>query len=78
MPTPAPIAVGDYRCLTLGEARTALTRDGFTLGTVVTNPTGGSPDDTWVVQAQLPSAGESRPSGTAIRFTVIAPGTACP
>ncbi len=77
-PTPAAPTVGDYRCLTLDAAAAQLGADGFTLGTVTTNPLGGAYDGTWLVQAQLPTPGESRPAGTAIRVTVIAPTNACP
>lgn len=76
--TPAPIPVGDYRCISLGQATDVLTSEGFVLGSVVTNPTGQAYDNTWLVQAQLPSPGEQRPPGTAIRFTVISPTSACP
>ena len=77
-PTPTPPIVGDYRCLTLDAATAQLQADGFTLGTVTTNPRGGASDGTWLVQAQVPTPGESRPAGTAIQMTVIDPTSACP
>ena len=77
-PTPSLVPVGDYRCLTLDAATQQLTGEGFVLGTVSTNPTGGAYDGTWLVQAQLPLPGELRPPGTAIRVTVIDPANPCP
>lgn len=77
-PTPSLVPVGDYRCLTLDAATQQLTSDGFVLGTVSTNPTGGAYDGTWLVQAQLPLPGEQRPPGTAIRLTLIDPSSPCP
>jgi hypothetical protein len=52
--------------------------DGFTLGTVATSPIGGSFDASWLVQAQVPTPGETRPPGTSIRVTVIDPASPCP
>jgi serine/threonine-protein kinase len=78
VPTPTPIVVGDYRCLTLDAAAQQMGTDGFVLGTVTTNPQGGSPDGSWQVQAQVPTPGESRPPGTSIRVTVISPTDPCP
>lgn len=77
-PTPSLVPVGDYRCLTLDAATQQLTSEGFVLGTVSTNPPGGTPEGTWLVQAQLPLPGELRPPGTAIRVTVIDPSNPCP
>ncbi len=77
-PTLAPITVGDYRCLTLDGATQQLTAEGFALGTVATSPPGGLYDGTWLVQAQVPLPGETRPPGTPIRLTVIDPSNACP
>lgn len=77
-PSAPLVAVGDYRCLTLEAATGELTAAGFILGVVSTNPLGGSWDGTWLVQAQLPSPGESRPAGTEFRLTLIAPTQPCP
>jgi serine/threonine-protein kinase len=78
LPSVAPLTVGDYRCLTLDGAGQQMAADGFTLGTVATSPTGGAFDGSWLVQAQVPTPGETRPPGTAIRVTVIDPASACP
>ncbi len=77
-PSEAPLTVSDYRCETLDQATQQMTAEGFTLGTVSTNPPGGAYDGTWLVQAQVPTPGETRPPGTAIRVTVISPTQACP
>jgi serine/threonine-protein kinase len=77
-PTAAPLAVGDYRCLTLDQATQQMTAEGFTLGSVSTDPVGGAYDQTWLVKAQVPNRGELVPVGTPIRVTVISPAQACP
>ena len=70
--------MGDYRCLTLDGAQAQIVANGFTVGEIQTNPTGQAFDNTWVVHAQVPTPGESRPPGTAIRLTVEDPSQACP
>ncbi len=76
-PTPAPRNVGNYVCMTLGAATTALEGDGFTLGSVTAVPS-GTPDATWVVIAQDPTPGTNRAYGTPINLSVASPGTPCP
>jgi hypothetical protein len=55
-----------------------MTTDGFTVGTVSTDPVGGVYDGTWLVKSQLPTPGELVPTGSSIRVTVIPPTQACP
>jgi serine/threonine-protein kinase len=68
-PTPAPelLRVGDYRCLTLGEAKTQIVEDGFEVGT--TEPP-LIPTDDWYVAEQDPAPGEERERGTRIDLLV--------
>jgi serine/threonine-protein kinase len=80
-PTPAPANVGDYRCVTVSDAGTAITGDGFTVGSVVSDPPGTDPvPGTWVVTAQDPTPGSKQPAGTSIDLTARDPSTivACP
>jgi serine/threonine-protein kinase len=73
-PTPAPIKVGDYVCMTVGEAKAKIVEDGFTVGPVL--PTD---NDAWFVNGQAPAAGSKEPPGTSITITTqeTKPGT-CP
>jgi hypothetical protein len=59
-------------CLTLDAATTAIDADGFGLGTV-TSATTPVPSN-WLVSAQSPLPGVSRPAGTRIDLTMAAPG----
>jgi serine/threonine-protein kinase len=79
-PTPAPANVGDYRCVTLEVASTAIDADGFAVGTVTTEPPGASPGTTWIVTAQDPAPGSKRPAGTPINVVLSDPATvaSCP
>jgi hypothetical protein len=52
--------------------------DGFSLGSIGTNPSGLAFDDTWIVHAQVPTPGELHLPGTAIRLTLQDPTLACP
>jgi serine/threonine-protein kinase len=63
-PTPAPIPVGNYVCLTVGDAKTAIVADGFKVGPVL--PTD---DNGWFVNGQAPAAGTSAPPGSQITIT---------
>ena len=83
-PTPGPRNVGDYRCGSLAQARSAIEADGFVVGTVVGLP----PGYTWtdenepLVIAQVPNPGTNRPAGSAVDLTVYDPasypGETCP
>ena len=77
--TPGPRNVGNYQCMTLGVAITALENDGFVLGAVNALP-GGTATNDWVVTAQSPSAGTNLPFGSAINLTVNDPASlpTCP
>ncbi len=73
-PTPTPLKVGDYSCLTIGEATTKIAADGFT---PKVNPAGAP--DTSFVSLQLPEAGSMQPPGSTV--TVAAQDTkpaSCP
>ncbi|MDP2349992.1 MAG: PASTA domain-containing protein, partial [Chloroflexota bacterium] len=61
-PTPVPANVGNYRCMTLGEATTAIGADGFGLGTLSPDPV----PPLWIVTSQSPAAGTKKPAGTPI------------
>jgi serine/threonine-protein kinase len=73
-PTPAPIPVGDYVCMTVGDAKTQIVADGFTVGPVL--PTD---NDAWFVNGQAPNSGTSAPPKSQITITTqeTKPGT-CP
>jgi beta-lactam-binding protein with PASTA domain/tRNA A-37 threonylcarbamoyl transferase component Bud32 len=78
-PTPAPINVGDYRCMTLGEAGSAIEADQFRVGNVVVdaetkaaNP-GYAPEESSIVVAQAPGPGTKRRPGSRIDLTVHDP-----
>jgi len=67
-PTPQMLIVGDYVCMTVGDAKSKIVTDGFIVGE--TDPE--EPNDTWFVSAQLPLKDSSRPAGSAINFTAQA------
>jgi beta-lactam-binding protein with PASTA domain len=73
-PTPAPIPVGDYVCMTVGDAKAKIVADGFTVGPVL--PTD---NDAWFVNGQAPSAGSLAPPKSQITITTqeTKPGS-CP
>ena len=70
--------MGEYRCLALIDAKQAIVNDGFSVGTISTNPAGQTSGDSWIVHAQVPLPGEQRPPGTAINLTVQDPSVPCP
>ena len=68
-PTPAPVNVGDYTCKTVEVATTLIDADGFSLGSVVSDPAGTDPvPGTWIVTAQDPD-GRSEAAGRGPRST---------
>ncbi len=77
-PTQAPRNVGNYRCMTLEVATTAIGADGFGLGTVTSDPSGTDqiPPD-WIVVRQDPLPGVKRPVGTLINLVLADPTTPC-
>ena len=79
-PTPAPTAVplspvGEYRCVSLGQAKVQIAAEGFVLGTVTAEPTGYVADDSALVIQQAPLPGQERPAGSAIDLHVYDPST---
>ena len=78
-PTPGPRNVGNYVCMTLDAAATALEGDGFVLGTITPVP-GGTADGTWIVVVQDPLPGTSRPFDSAINLDIYDPASlpTCP
>jgi hypothetical protein len=61
--------------MTLDQAKGAISSDGFTLGTVSTDPSGSTADSTWVVSAQAPTPGQKEPVNTKINLTLKDPTT---
>jgi beta-lactam-binding protein with PASTA domain len=66
--------------MTLADATSALTGDGFKLGTVSAQPAGYTAADDSIVIGQSPSPGQKRPAGSAINLTVYDPASlaTCP
>ena len=79
-PTPAKLTVADYRCITLAQATTAITGDGFVVGTVTPQPDGYSAAPDSIVIQQTPTPGKKVAPGTAIDLVVYDPGSlaTCP
>jgi serine/threonine protein kinase len=79
-PTPAPRNVGDYRCLSVGQAKTEIAGDGFTLGDVNAANGGGPPTDSWTVVDQDPAPGVRAAAGSPIDLSAVEPGSiaTCP
>ena len=64
-PTPVPEAtVGDYVCMTLGDARSQVVADGFSVGVVLP----AAAPDGWFVATQDPDPGTSRPVGSNVNL----------
>ncbi len=75
-PTPTPLTnVGDYRCETLGAAKTEIAGDGFTLGTVTAQPPGYTAADDSFVFEQSPAPGKKRGPGSPIDLSVYDPAS---
>jgi serine/threonine-protein kinase len=66
-PTPEVRAVGNYVCMTLGDAKDQIEADGFTFGGVIP-PTA---DDDWFVSGQAPDAEAERPVGFPVTVTAV-------
>jgi beta-lactam-binding protein with PASTA domain len=79
-PTPFPSApaalVGDFRCLTLAEARGHIEEAGLLVGAII--PSDPAPPDDWLVHDQLPKAGEMVPVGANVDLMLGDPQVACP
>ena len=75
-PTPTPLTnVGDYRCETLGAAKTEIAGDGFTLGTVTAQPPGYTAADDSFVFEQSPAPGKKPGPGSPIDLSVYDPAS---
>jgi plastocyanin len=75
--TPEPVVlVGNYECLDLGTARAQIEEKGLVLATVT--PQSPPADDSWLVQDQVPYAGEAVPTGTPVDLVVSGPFEPCP
>ena len=78
-PTPFPSSeeslVGDFMCLELATARDLLEDEGLLVGATYPDP---PPEETWVVQDQLPKPGESVPVGTKVDLMLADPQEPCP
>jgi eukaryotic-like serine/threonine-protein kinase len=91
-PTPTPpqqINVGDYRCVSLGEASNQIEADGFRVGNVsvdtetsAAHPEGYAPQQDSIVVAQAPPPGSKRRPNSridlAVRDPALPPAPACP
>ena len=75
-PELAPASVGDYRCLTLDDARRQVEAAGLIVGTVL--PPEPESDGTWLVTDQEPSAAVEVEAGTRVRLWLIEPTATCP
>jgi serine/threonine-protein kinase len=74
-PTPEPLTVGDYVCLTVGDAKSEIESDGFTVGGVIP----ADAPDSWFVSGQAPDAGSERPEGFPVTVTATeAKPESCP
>ena len=74
LPAPAPLTVGDYRCILLAQAKSEIVNAGFTVGTIT-----GPEDDASMVVAQDPAPDTKRSALTPINLTVEAqPVATCP
>jgi eukaryotic-like serine/threonine-protein kinase len=63
-PPPPPIAVGNYVCMTVGDAKSKIVSDGFKVGPVL--PTD---NDAWFVNGQSPASGTTAPPKSEITIT---------
>jgi serine/threonine-protein kinase len=77
-PSPEAVAarVGDYRCLTVDEARAQLDAASLAVGSVL--PPEPESDGTWLVNDQEPPPDTEVGPGTAVRLWVTDPAEACP
>jgi serine/threonine-protein kinase len=80
-PTDAPsqeaaaARVGDYRCLSIDEARAQMADAGLVLGTVL--PPEPESDGTWLAVDQEPAADAEVAPGTEVRLWVVGPAEPC-
>jgi serine/threonine-protein kinase len=76
LPSPVLVVVGDYSCQALGDVRPQIESVGLMVGTLI--PDDPPPEDSWLVQGQLPPAGESVPIGSAVDLHLEDPVEPCP
>jgi hypothetical protein len=70
------VLVGDFRCLDLATARSHIEEAGLLVGQTIHS--GPTPGDDWLVQAQLPDAGEYLPPGSNVDLVLADPMEPCP
>jgi serine/threonine-protein kinase len=79
-PSPLPsqelVLVGDFRCLDLATARDHIEKAGLIMGATI--PGDPAPGDDWLVQAQLPNAGEYVSPGSDVNLVLADPMEPCP
>jgi beta-lactam-binding protein with PASTA domain/tRNA A-37 threonylcarbamoyl transferase component Bud32 len=75
-PAVEPISVGDYRCLSLDDARRQMEAARLVVGTVL--PPEPQSDGSWLVEEQSPTAGAEVQPGSVVRLWGMDPGDACP
>jgi hypothetical protein len=75
--SPGGQGVGDYRCLTVVEAKRRIEADGYAVGQVNANISGGPVDDTWLVERQVPVPGTPVDEGAQIDLVISSPFDVC-
>jgi hypothetical protein len=73
--TPEPVVVGNYRCLSLGEATAQVLSSGLVVGTVFPEPPGYTAADDSTVIDQTPAAGTTEPAGSDVNLIVYDPAS---
>jgi eukaryotic-like serine/threonine-protein kinase len=66
-PTPTPVTVGDYRCMTVADAKAAIAAQGL-----VAKVLPGSAADDWFVTDQSPNSGAAAPPGSTVTISADA------
>ena len=68
--------VGNYQCEDVATARSQIEAFGLVVGLIT--PTPPASDDTWIVMAQAPAAGDPVAPGSSVDLNVEPPNSACP
>lgn len=76
LPSQKLAMVGDYSCLDLATARNHIEEAGLLVGSII--PSEPAPGDDWLVQQQLPDAGDYLPSGSNVDLVLADPMEPCP
>jgi hypothetical protein len=76
LPSQSLALVGDYSCLDLATARSHIEAAGLLVGSII--PSDPEPGEDWLVQQQLPDAGEYLPSGSNVDLVLADPMDPCP